>query len=111
MTDFKTLFADIQDQVQTMATQATGKYKDDAISEGKRLLKEIKEDLERWVLLLAEGHLKPEEFTWLVNSNKSLVKMTALKKAGMAVVEVKKFSVNLLNIIVEESLKAITAKK
>ena len=111
MTDFKSLFADIKSQVETLVTDVAVEFKADAVKDGKLLLNDLKEDLERWVESLATGQLKPEEFKWLVKSNASLVKMTALKQAGMAAVEVKKFAGKLLSAIVETAIEASSVKK
>lgn len=107
MKDFKTLFTDIQQEVETLAQSMAGEYKDAAIADGRSLLQEMRADLERWLTLLASGDLKPQEFEWLVNSNKSLVKMTGLKQAGLAAVQVKNFSKSLLKTIITTSIQAV----
>ena len=110
MTDFKSVFADIKSQVETLVTNVAAEFKADAVKGGKLLLKDLKVDLERWVELLNAGQLKPEEFKWLVKSNTSLTKMAALKQAGMATVEVKKFAGKLLYAITETAIQASSVK-
>lgn len=109
MADFAPIFKEIEQQIAVLASSTTSKYKDEAIADGKALLDDMKSDLERWLLLLANGDIKPWEFEWLVNSDKSLVKMNALKQAGLAAIRVQQFSMSLLNTIVDTSLKAVAA--
>ena len=111
MTDFKSVFAYKNSQVETLVTDVAAEFKADAVKGGKLLMKDLKVDLERWVELLNAGQLKPEEFKWLVKSNASLTKMTALKQAGMAAVEVKKFAGKLLYAITETAIQSSSVKK
>lgn len=107
MSDFQDIFNDLQKQVVSSAKELGEEYRDTAIADGKKLLAEMKDDLERWIGLLAGGAIKKNEFEWLVNSNKSLIKMTGLKQAGLAALQVKKFSKLLLATIIDTSLKAV----
>ena len=111
MNDFQTIFNDIQSQVLSTAKEIGEEYRDAAVADGKKLLSEIRDDLERWISLLASGAIKQNEFEWLVKSNKSLVKMTALKQSGLAALRVKQFSKSLLNTIVQASLQAAIATR
>jgi hypothetical protein len=107
MADFTAIFKDIEKQIVTLASATTSNYKEEAIADGKLLLAAIKDDLERWLTLLKNGTIKTWEFEWLVNSDKSLVKMNALKQAGLAAVRIQQFSMSVLNMIVDTSLKAV----
>jgi hypothetical protein len=107
MADLKPIFKEIETQIALLAAGTTSKYRDEAIADGNQLLADIKEDLERWLLLLANGELKTWEFEWLVNSDKSLVKMHALKQAGLAAIRIQQFSMSVLNLIVDASLKTL----
>jgi hypothetical protein len=107
MAEFTAIFNDIEQQIFTIASATTSKYKDEAVADGKALLAAIKDDLERWLTLLKNGAIKSWEFEWLVNSDKSLVKMNALKQAGLAAIRIQQFSMTVLNVIVDTSLKAM----
>lgn len=111
MPDFATVFDDIKSAFVSNAQELGQEYKEQALADGKALLNEVKDDLHRWLSLLAADHLKPDEFEWLVKSNKSLAKMTALKQSGIAAQQVKQFAKGLLNTIVDTSLKAVVAAR
>jgi hypothetical protein len=51
--------------------------------------------------LLIEGKLTTEEFEWLVNSQKDLIQMAALKQAGLAAIRIDQFKASLLNMVVD----------
>ena len=110
MPDFDAIFKDIQTQVVTLAETTVSKYKDEAIADGKKLLAQMKDDLLRWIDLLAEKKLKTGEFEWLVNSDKEIVKMAALEKAGLAEIRVQQFSMSVLNVIADVALKSVETK-
>lgn len=107
MAEFKAILKDMETQIALLAKTTVTKYKDEAIEDGKEILATVKEDLERWVSLLAQGFIKPAEFEWLVNSDKELVKMTALKKAGLSAIRAEQFGMSVLNVIANTALDTL----
>ncbi len=107
MPDNSAILKEIEQQIATIAASTASKYRDEAIADGKQLLKDMKEDLLRWTKLLENGDITTVEFEWLVNSDKQLVKMKALKQAGLAAIRIEQFAMSVLNIIVDVILKRV----
>jgi len=99
--DFKEIFETLKKQVEELATSTLKNYKTAAIKDGKQLLEAMKDDLKRWTLLLADKKLTTKDFEWLVNSQKDLVQLSALKQAGLAAIRIDQFRASVLNLIVD----------
>jgi hypothetical protein len=59
-------------------------FVNEAQSDATAFLNEAKEDLIKWTDLLAAGSIDKDEFTALVDSDKDLLELHALKQAGLA---------------------------
>jgi hypothetical protein len=99
--DFNELFEQLKKGVIDLAETTLKKYVSKAKSDGKQMLEEMKDRLQRWTELLIEQRLTTEEFEWLINSQKDLIQMTALKQAGLAAIRIDQFVASLLNMIVD----------
>ena len=108
MVDLKPVLKDIESQIAVLADATVTKYKDEAIEDGKQILAVIKDDLVRWMALLSQGLIKPSEFEWLVNSDKEMIKLTGLKKAGLAKIRAEQFGMGVLNVIANTALNSLT---
>lgn len=107
MADFKVILKDMESQIASLAQTTVTKYKDEAIADGKQMLVTVKSDLLRWMDLLNKDLITPSEFEWLVNSDKELVKMTALKKAGLSAIRAEQFGMGVLNVIANTALNTL----
>ena len=101
MPDFKDLFEQLKQGVIDLAESTVKKYAGKAKSDGKQMLEDMKEKLKRWTTLLAEGKLTTEDFEWLVNSQKDLIQMAALKQTGLALIRIDQFKASLMNMVVD----------
>ena len=99
--DFKELFEQLKEGVISLAEGTVKQYASKAKSDGQKMLKDMKEKLQRWTTLLVEGQLTTEDFEWLVNSQKDLIQMAALKQAGLAAIRIDQFKASLLNMVVD----------
>lgn len=108
MADYKELFKNIEQQIVSLAENTVGKYKEEAIAEAKQLLANMKTDLIRWTDLLAEKQIKVNEFEWLVNSDKELVKMKGLEKAGLAATEATAFGAKVIALVINTVKTAVS---
>jgi hypothetical protein len=107
MPDQKKLFAEIEKQILSLAKSSVSSYKKQAMTDAKQILADLKPDLIRWIDLLAQKKIKVNEFEWLVNSDKELVKMKALENAGLAATRVSAFGQGVLNIVIDTALSKI----
>lgn len=99
--DFNDLFELLKKGVTDLAESTLKKYVSKAKSDGQKMLEEMKEKLKRWTELLVEGKLTTEDFEWLVNSQKDLIQMEALKMAGLAAIRIDQFKASLMNMVVD----------
>lgn len=90
-----------------------GKF-EDLKAESKKdvqdFLNASKEKLERWTLLLAEGHISPEEYKWLVESQKDLVVLKGLYAAGASKIALGHLKNSILDTVVNTAIAIVTHK-
>ena len=105
--NFDDLFQQLKDGITGLAKSTVKKYVNEAKDDGKSLLESMKDKLQRWTKLLINGDLTTSDFEWLVNSQKDLVQMTALKQAGLAAIRIDQFKNSVLNLVVDTIFSAI----
>ena len=99
--NFEDLFNRIKEQVVILAGVSLKKYENEAKKDAFLFLENTKQKLSKWTLLLANKQLNTEDFEWLVNSQKLLLEMNALKLAGLAAIRIDQFKNGVLNTIVD----------
>ena len=101
MADFNEIFSAIRTGVRDLAGATVSSYVDDAITDSETFLQTVRERLERWTVLLANGDLTTDEFEYLVRSQAALAEMRALKLSGLALIRVDEFKASLLNLVTD----------
>jgi hypothetical protein len=99
--NFEAIFGELKESIVTLAKISFKKLSEEAAEDGKRLLEDMKEKLERWTILLAQGKLTTEDFEMLVLNQKDLVQMHALRQAGLAAIKAEQFRDGVINIVVD----------
>lgn len=99
--DFKTILEQLKKGVEDLAERTLKNYVGKAKDDARLMLNEMQEKLKRWTNLLIDGSLTTEDFEWLVNSQKDLIQMNALKQAGLAAIRIDQFKASLLNLVVD----------
>jgi hypothetical protein len=99
--DFNTIFEQLKNGVIALAKSTLSNYVNDAKTDAQNMLTAMKEKLQRWTTLLIEKKLTTEDFEWLVNSQKDLIEMAALKEAGLAAIRIDQFKASLMNLVVD----------
>lgn len=107
MPEQEQLFSEIEGQVLALAQSTVSNFKEQAIADAKQILAELKPDLIRWTDLLARGQIKVNEFEWLINSDKELIKMKSLENAGLAATRASAFGLGVLNIVIDTTLRKV----
>lgn len=87
----------------TLVTLFNDKY--ELTKESKKdidaFLKESRDKLERWTILLKEQKLTIEDFEWLVKSQKDLFHLKALQIAGVSKISLGHFKNKIVKTIVD----------
>ena len=99
--NFEEIFTQLKSDIINLAQTTIKNYVNEAKTDGQNILDKMKEKLARWTTQLANGELKTDEFEWLVDSQKDLLVMSALKDAGLAEIRADQFKAGVLNIIVD----------
>jgi hypothetical protein len=106
-TDFDRIVQQLKSSILNLAQATLKKYVKQATDDGNAFIDSSREKLERWTIQLAKGELKTDEFEWLVDSQKDLLAMTALKQAGLAQIRVDQFKAAVLNLVVDTVFSAL----
>ena len=101
MADFNEIFEELKDNATKLIKLTVSNFKDQAEKDTKKFLEESKDNLERWTRLLINGELSTSEFEFLVESQKDLLVLNALRQSGLAKIRVDHFKNSLLNLIVD----------
>jgi len=101
MADFEDYFDKLANNLEDLMKNNWKDFLDAAEADGKAFLLETKEDLKRWTRLLSNSDLTGEEFEFLVESKKDLLKLKALKKLGLTKVRIQMFQTAVIGLIID----------
>jgi hypothetical protein len=97
--DFSSMFTQLEQRIGSLAKTTVSGYVSQAEADGKSFVDQIKDDLQQWTPLVAEGKLSRNEFAELLAGDESLLKMEALKEAGLAEIALDNFKNGLFSLI------------
>jgi hypothetical protein len=99
--DFSAIFDQLKKDVVSLAELTVKGYVKEAKEDGKKMLTEMKDNLQRWTLQLSKGDLTTQDFEWLVFSQKDLLLMEGLKRAGLAAIRAEQFKNSVLSLVID----------
>lgn len=99
----------LEEGLKDLAGRTLKGFKDEALQDGKKFLKDTEDDLKRWTKLLASGDLSQEDFEWLVLSKKDLAELIALKQKGLAQVRIDRFRTGVVDLVINTALDVFLA--
>ena len=91
MKAFMEFWAQVLANVETFAADKWNELKEDAVEDSKKFLTEVKDDVQRWISLLAEGKLTSDDLGWLIKGKRDLAELLFLKEKGLAKPDLDKF--------------------
>ena len=97
--DFDDFLEEVGQKLTDIASETAGEFRDAAIADGKAFVEASRESLKRWTKKLAVGELTAEEFTDLLEGEKDLAEMAALKQTVITKVQLNKFRDGLIGVI------------
>ena len=107
MKAFMEFWAQVLANVETFAADKWNELKEDAVEDSKKFLTEVKDDVQRWISLLAEGKLTSDDLGWLIKGKRDLAELLFLKEKGLAKPDLDKFFEGLLETILSTAFKLI----
>ena len=105
--DFKTLFEQLKKEVSNLAVTSVGQFKKEAETDAQNLLENLKQNLQAWTVQLASGEMTSDDFEFLVMGQKELIEMNILKQKGMALIDLDKLKISLINQIIKTTLSTL----
>ena len=105
--DFQTLFDQLKKEVSSLAISSVKEFKKEAEADAQNLLESLKQNLQNWTLELATGEISKEDFEFLVMGQKELIEMNILKQKGMALIDLDKLKISLINQLIKTTLSVI----
>ena len=105
--DFSIILEQLKKEVAALAQSTLKEYIKDAKKDAKSIIDTTHEKLERWTKLVEDGSLTANEFEWLTNSQKDLIQMEALKKAGLSKIKADQFKESVFILIVDTIFQAL----
>jgi hypothetical protein len=93
--------------VESFAADKWNELKDDAVEDSKDFLTAVKNDVQRWISLLAEGKLTADDLGWLIKGKREVAQLLFLKEKGLAQPDLDKFFEGLIEIIISTAFKLI----
>ena len=99
--DFSVIFDQLKKDVVSLAELTVKGYVKEAKDDGKKMLTEMKDNLQRWTLQVSKGDLTTQDFEWLVFSQKDLLLMEGLKRAGLAAIRAEQFKNSVLSLVID----------
>src|ERR1035437_6153072 len=67
----------------------------------------IKDDVQRWIFLLADGKLTSDDLSWLIKGKRDQAELLFLKQKGLTKPDLDKFFEGLLETIISTAFKLI----
>ena len=105
--DINVILENIRKQAVPLAKKLFQQYAQQAAHDVKDYLEGARADLKRWSDELERGEIDQNEFRSLVKGQIDVREMRALKQAGLAQVQIDRFTDGLLDIVVSAAVAAI----
>lgn len=106
MADFTKLFDDLKTQLGSLAEKELKEFAGEGKTDAMVFLEESRAQLEEWFQLLANEEIDEEEFRELVETQKDLARMEALRKTSAGQQKIENFRDTALNLIVKAAIIA-----
>jgi hypothetical protein len=107
MKTFLEFWAQLLLNVESFAAEKWNELKEEAIEDSQKFLTGVKDDAQRWISLLIEGRLTPDDLLWLIKGKRDLAELLFLKQKGLAKSDLDKFFEGLIETIISTAFKLI----
>ena len=107
MKTFMEFWIQLLTNVESFAADKWNELKQDAVEDSKKFLTDVKDDVQRWISLLAEGKLTTDDLGWLIKGKREVAELLFLKAKGLTKPDLDKFFEGLLETIISTAFKLI----
>jgi hypothetical protein len=105
MASFEDFLKELKTEVKDLVEKGWKDLIGQASGDVDEFLKQSEADLRRWTQLLANGSLKLQDFEFLLAAKKDVASLTALKRAGLAQVQLDRFLNGVVGAILSAASK------
>ena len=105
--DINAILKQLEQGIAGIAQTSLKNYITQAQVDGKSFLVAMQDDLTNWTNLLAAGQLSPGDFKDLVLGQKDLMKMVALKQAGIAAIQLDQFKEAVFGLVIDTVMSVV----
>jgi len=109
MASFDDFTSELDGEIKDLVEKNWKDLKAEATDDARAFLQQSQADLERWTRLLAAKSLTLQDFEFLLAAKKDLAEMAALKRAGLAQVQLGRFINAVVGAIISAAAKVFTA--
>ncbi len=107
MDDFNEFLDILIAKLEEIAKEAAEDIKDALIQDGVSFAEKARERLQRWAALVAADKLTIDEFKYLLEAQKDMARMEALKQKGLAQIRIDRLRNSLINAVFESVMAAL----
>lgn len=97
--DFEAILKELKSDLLKLFGEKWEDLKDESKNDVEQFLNDSKAKLERWTLLLANRAITIDDFEWLLESQKDVLLMKTLHKAGVSKISLGHFKNKIVNTI------------
>ncbi len=105
--DFEQLFKDLKSDVLALVKDKFGEEGQNIKNDVAEFFDQAKAKLKRWTEMLAAGVITKDEYELLLKSQKDLVIMKTLNKAGISKIKLGHFKNSVIKLIIKKVLLVI----
>ena len=106
MSKFDDFIAGVRSGLTPLAGEFVGGLKQDAVDDMHGFLKAEAADLKIWTEALARGEMARPEFEMLVRGTQSLLKLRALRIAGVQAARLQRLRAAFIELVIDEATSA-----
>ena len=108
MADIVQEFLDaVREGLEPLLRDTVADFLESARSDVTAFIEETKASLERWLNALAQGIINGEDFAQLVRNQQALMKMEALKQAGLAAARLERLRTAVIDLLIRAAFSVV----
>lgn len=97
----------IGDGLEPLLRDTVADFLDTARADVMTFIEESKAALERWLNALAQGIITAEDFAQLVRNQQALMRMEALKQAGLAATRLERLRTAVIDLVIRAAFSVV----
>lgn len=105
--DIEQLLKELKDNLVQLLGEKYSEFKPEIQKDITQFLNASREKLQRWTMLLTDGSLTPDEFSWLMKSQQDLLALKALQGAGLSKIRLNNIKKSIIDTIIKTVLRQL----